>query len=260
MSSELIELAATIRACDTKIRIKTTQAKKIRKEVIKDRLQIGKCLIKAKQLLGHGKYTQWLQREFAWSLRSAQRYVRLAEMFAGLEDKIPEGVTLTQLEGFAGSKSNELSGDEVLGKIASGEIDLSRKSAKAVKAEIQPMCEPSRISSTIEKQIKDLFGWVPDEEKPQVIRRLVELLKPIDRAIFVTKPDSTRFVAPSYSEVVVYVKDNNLSVSPDAFIDHYAAQGWYLGNGRKMRDWTAAIRQWHRRQTLTRNMESIGLF
>jgi hypothetical protein len=55
---------------------------------------------------------------------------------------------------------------------------------------------------------------------------------------------------PTVSEVREYVKESNLAgVDPEAFHDHYQANGWRQSNGQLIRDWKAACRNWDRRQT-----------
>jgi hypothetical protein len=44
-------------------------------------IAIGFDLIQAKTALGHGKFGAWLDAEFGWSERTAQNYMRAAEVF-----------------------------------------------------------------------------------------------------------------------------------------------------------------------------------
>ena len=44
----------------------------------RDVFQIGYDLLRAKELLGHGKFHQWLAAEFAWSARTAQNFMNVA--------------------------------------------------------------------------------------------------------------------------------------------------------------------------------------
>ena len=57
-----------------------------------DIIEIGQKLIDVKQRLGHGRFGEWLQVEFAWSEASAQRFMRVAERFQN-----------RQIDGFAPS-------------------------------------------------------------------------------------------------------------------------------------------------------------
>ena len=61
------------------------------------------------------------------------------------------------------------------------------------------------------------------------------------------KRKAAAFTPPSVSEVEEYVSANGYtSVNPQQFIDHYTAVGWMIGKN-KMKDWRAAVRNWHRR-------------
>ena len=61
-----------------------------------------------------------------------------------------------------------------------------------------------------------------------------------------------RFTPPSVDEVREYGKGINATISPDAFVDYYAAQGWIYGkSGKQMKDWKAAVRNWQRREKTT---------
>lgn len=61
-----------------------------------------------------------------------------------------------------------------------------------------------------------------------------------------------RFAPPSVDEVREYCNEINATISPDAFVDYYAAQGWIYGkSGKQMKDWKAAVRNWQRREKTT---------
>jgi len=52
-----------------------------------------------------------------------------------------------------------------------------------------------------------------------------------------------RFVPPSVEEVRAYVADQQSTVDPQRFVDHYTAKGWLIGK-TPMKDWQAALRTW----------------
>ena len=49
------------------------------RRVLGDIVEIGRRLIDAKKLVGHGGWLTWLEREFRWSEDTAERYMRLAD-------------------------------------------------------------------------------------------------------------------------------------------------------------------------------------
>lgn len=55
-----------------------------------------------------------------------------------------------------------------------------------------------------------------------------------------------RFTPPSHAEVQEYCTENGYHVDVDAFIDFYQMKDWMVGKN-KMKDWKAAVRNWHRR-------------
>ena len=58
---------------------------------------------------------------------------------------------------------------------------------------------------------------------------------------------ATRFTPPSLEEVSAYCKERDNHIDPAHFIDYYAARGWELKPGQKVRDWKACIRTWEQR-------------
>lgn len=69
----------------------------------------------------------------------------------------------------------------------------------------------------------------------------------------VNKKESTekskRFSPPTLDDVKAYVKEKDLNVDPERFIDYYTSNGWMVGKN-KMKDWKAAARSWNRGQRL----------
>jgi hypothetical protein len=50
---------------------------------------------------------------------------------------------------------------------------------------------------------------------------------------------------PTIEDVAAYCKDRGGKVDPQAWMDHYTANGWKVGRN-PMKDWKAAVRQWER--------------
>jgi len=53
-----------------------------------------------------------------------------------------------------------------------------------------------------------------------------------------------RFVPPTPEEATEYAKSIGFKLDGNHFVDYYAARGWELGKGRKMKDWKACVRTW----------------
>ncbi len=60
-----------------------------------------------------------------------------------------------------------------------------------------------------------------------------------------TSQTNSVFVAPTVELVREYCHDRSNTVDAEQFVDYYTARGWML-NGRKMKDWQAALRTWEK--------------
>ncbi len=59
-----------------------------------------------------------------------------------------------------------------------------------------------------------------------------------------SKGTGKRFSPPSLDEVQEYTQANNYNVDPEKFVSYFESVGWVVGNGKAMKDWRAAIRNW----------------
>lgn len=97
-------------------------------------------------------------------------------------------------------------------------------------------------------------GQLPDKCPDNIQQELrVKSIELIDNSLEIEKEDKRkRFTPPSVDEVREYCNEINATISPDAFVDYYAAQGWAYGkSGKQMKDWKAAVRNWQRREKTT---------
>lgn len=62
-----------------------------------------------------------------------------------------------------------------------------------------------------------------------------------------TSKSTKRLVLPSVEEVRDYCEERGNSIDAEYFVDYYTARDWILTNGKKMKDWKAAIRTWEKR-------------
>lgn len=63
------------------LRQQTEIIKKLLRRTAQDVVDIGNSLIDVKNKLEHGQFSSWLELEFSWSVRTAQRFMRVAETF-----------------------------------------------------------------------------------------------------------------------------------------------------------------------------------
>ena len=55
-----------------------------------------------------------------------------------------------------------------------------------------------------------------------------------------------KFTKPSLEELTTYIKEKELNVDAQAFIDYYDSVGWKVGGKAPMKDWKATCRRWSR--------------
>jgi len=53
-----------------------------------------------------------------------------------------------------------------------------------------------------------------------------------------------RFKPPTTAEVAAYCQERNNGIDPEYFVNYYAARGWELKPGQKVKDWRACVRTW----------------
>ena len=93
-------------------------------------------------------------------------------------------------------------------------------------------------------------GKVPKSDR-QIDRQSTDESTPSIEYIEMYRKDRNiegKFVPPTVEEITSYVHEIESSVDPEYFYDHYAAVGWTLKGGQKMKDWKATLRNWERRE------------
>ena len=56
--------------------------------------------------------------------------------------------------------------------------------------------------------------------------------------------NNKKFTKPSLDELTSYIKEKNLNVDAEKFIDYYESNGWKVGRN-PMKDWKATCRRWN---------------
>jgi Protein of unknown function (DUF3102) len=56
--------------------------RRLHKRAVGDIIEIGRHLIEAKKLAGHGHWLPWLEREFGWKEQSARNFMNVADLAA----------------------------------------------------------------------------------------------------------------------------------------------------------------------------------
>jgi DNA-binding MarR family transcriptional regulator len=69
-------------AVDAELAAHADEIRRLYKRTIGDIVEIGRRLIAAKPLAGHGNWLPWLKREFGWKEQSARNFMNVAELAA----------------------------------------------------------------------------------------------------------------------------------------------------------------------------------
>ena len=114
--------------------------RRLGKRVLVDTIEIGKRLTEAKKIVGHGKWAEWLKKEFGWSADTALNFMRIfaeskSRNFRDL-DIAPSALYL-----LVKPSTPEAVRDEVLDRAEAGEVFTLKDVKKAVK-EPEPGDEP----------------------------------------------------------------------------------------------------------------------
>lgn len=107
--------------------------------------------------------------------------------------------------------------------------------------------------SEVSETTKRGFQEVSESENPPYINQTIpNHTKPnqtIGSGGGETPPKRRAFKPPTVEEVKGYAEANGLhrlAQEAEAFVDHYAANGWKVGGKAPMKDWKAAGRNWNR--------------
>ena len=108
-----------------------------------------------------------------------------------------------------------------------------------------------RVSASLLEAVEEATGFSEQSENPNETKRSETELTDSPHI----PPSGERaagtgrgFVRPSVEEVQAYCRERGNAIRADRFVDYYAAQGWKLSNGRPLRDWKAAVRNWESRE------------
>lgn len=97
------------------------------------------------------------------------------------------------------------------------------------------------ICQNTQFHLSDFANGIVENGKP--IPDSKPTIKP---SIDIDKGRSARFVPPTLEQVRAYCAERRNTISPEKFIDYYAANGWMVGKNH-MKDWKAAVRNWEAR-------------
>lgn len=72
------------------------------------------------------------------------------------------------------------------------------------------------------------------------------------------KNQKRRFTPPTLEQLKEFIKNNNLNIDPERFLDYYESNGWKVGKN-PMKDWQATARNWSRKDKKAEKQEDDDL-
>ncbi len=80
VKSDAPDLANARRASDPILAEHVAEIRRLGKRTIEDVMEIGRLLLKCKEIVGHGNWLTWLDQEFGWSEATARNFMRVHEL------------------------------------------------------------------------------------------------------------------------------------------------------------------------------------
>lgn len=160
------ENAALVRDVATRVR---AHQRRTSAEII----EVGADLARVKGRLDHGQFGRWLDAEFGWTIRTAQNYMRAAEVF-GVKCETVSHLPPKAIYMLSAKSVPEAIVGEVVGKIENGEpIDLDAvtdqvRKASAERSEAKRKSRLKEVSArTRKRREKEQREWEHREAKRQ---------------------------------------------------------------------------------------------
>ena len=111
----------------------TGEIRALMKRTAQDIIEIGQKLKEVKQLLGHGRFGDWLEAEFAWTERTARRFMNVASQFGSQSHSLSDlDVAPTALYLLAAPSTPVPAREEALSRANAGE-SITYTAAKELK-------------------------------------------------------------------------------------------------------------------------------
>lgn len=76
------------RVLEVTLEVRAERIRRLQADVQRGIIEIGFELIAAKKEVGHGSWSDWLQKEFAWTRRTAERLMAVAERFGKCDNVV----------------------------------------------------------------------------------------------------------------------------------------------------------------------------
>jgi hypothetical protein len=129
--------------------------RKLNTRIVEDVVNIGRALAKAKEQLQHGEWLRWLGHEFAWTDRTAHRYMRLAELANSTRLSDMARLPLSGLYQLAAPSTPDEVRDTIIDRAAAGEQITAATIAATVEAKSKSSSKSKSKSKLSSKSMSE---------------------------------------------------------------------------------------------------------
>ena len=150
---------------------RVVEIRKLFKRAAKDIIDIGTYLVEVKDKLGHGNFYNWLETEFNWSSRTANRFMSVAQKFQAKKDRLSAlDILPSALYVLASPSTPEEAVDETIERASQGET-IAEKTAKEIKAKYKALKEQpeSTVQPQNTKQAESIQAEKKDKPKQSIL-------------------------------------------------------------------------------------------
>jgi phage N-6-adenine-methyltransferase len=130
------------------VRQRTGEIKALMQRTAQDLIEIGQKLVEVKARLGHGLFGVWLQAEFEWSERTAQRYMSVAQAFKSDTVSVLANAEAKALYLLAAPSTPESAREEAVQRAGTGER-LTYNTAREMVQEHKQMDSASSLHTAV---------------------------------------------------------------------------------------------------------------
>jgi hypothetical protein len=218
------------------------------KHIVEDVIEIGRHLTKAKAIVGHGNFGNWIDQEFGWSDRTALNFMHVYEMTLSNPKHVSDlDLPMSALYLLAAPSTPEEARTEIIERaeageqVSSAEVKETVAQAKAKvkdarRAEILGTYNMSRLAGTsLDKGVElDALCEMPEDERYALIDRATAGEKVSAKAVLAAKKSAAAKSAPKKrtTERATEAEDDKDSASHHAS-DALRSPG-RIGNGGLM--------------------------
>ena len=139
-----VKSAQPLAACanDPILKEHTQEIRRLGKRVIEDIIEIGRRLTECKKIVGHGNWLSWIEREFQWCDRTAERFIRIYELSRKFDTLSNLEVPITGLYLLAAPSTPESAQIEVIERAEKGEVITTAEIRGGIGAHKAPASVP----------------------------------------------------------------------------------------------------------------------